>query len=260
MKRIIRLTENDLARIVKRVIVEEEMSLVDRKLLNKLQSQAKGCFNEDKYPCLYHTFQSMADMEISLGLFSLAALSSETIFGGLAFGGEGLAALGLSYAHLERAIDSKSDCFEELQNYLRCLGWKNKKEINWDPFYKIFGGTIKKINDSFMKDNKEEKPRNCSELDYPSKLTNQIIQDKKDGIIKDYSFSTKFSNFNPSSGFRPTSNPSEDPYNYIILTNGKYCSRKSDDTRNSTKYDVWDDATSYKTKIDRVIKDRKSFK
>lgn len=270
MKRIIRLTENDLARIVKRVIREEEMSLEDRKLLNKLQSQARGCFSESKYPCLYHTFQSMVDMEISLGLFALAALTSETVYGALAFGGEGLAMGGLSFAHLKKAVKSKSDCFDELQRYLNCLGWEDEEEsIDWRSIAMPFTKTVESIYETFMEyatgdyisdDESERKrrrvfsPTNCSVItdEFPDKLTNKIVQDKKDGIIRDYSYSTKFWK-NPLSGPRPTSNPNEDPYNYIILNNGKYCSKKPGD-------DEWVDATKYKTEIDRVIKDRKSYK
>jgi hypothetical protein len=74
--------------------------------------------------------------------------------------------------------------------------------------------------------------------------SSDLINAKKNGEIKDYSFSEKNKDDN------------DDPYNYIILNNLKYCYHESNDDTNKD----WEEVTNSKVKpkIDLTIKKRNS--
>jgi hypothetical protein len=73
---------------------------------------------------------------------------------------------------------------------------------------------------------------------------------KNTGMISDYSYSKKDNVFN-------NRNVKDDPYSYIILNNGKYCTAKSD---RMCEYEKWKDVAGGNDvikSIDNVIDQRK---
>ncbi len=80
-----------------------------------------------------------------------------------------------------------------------------------------------------------------------------LMNAKKKGVIKDYSFSVKG---DPHNGMFPKYDLKDDPYNYILLNNSKYCFHHSKDDTNKDWKEVTDPKA--KSKIDLTIQKRKS--
>ena len=72
MKRIIRLTERDLTRLVKRVISEAEMS---QQSLSSAKSKGSSCFSQKTMPVTYKLVKADWDAAYALLLMSLGVSS-----------------------------------------------------------------------------------------------------------------------------------------------------------------------------------------
>jgi hypothetical protein len=66
MARIVRLTESDLSRIVRRVINEEESGKMK---FAEIKSKMSGCFSPSRYPNLYKA--SNGSLDVVMGLLAM---------------------------------------------------------------------------------------------------------------------------------------------------------------------------------------------
>jgi hypothetical protein len=91
----------------------------------------------------------------------------------------------------------------------------------------------------------------CDDLERFNTATfesDEITKAKSKGLVKTLSYSIK--------GDWQGEDPNDDPYNYIILNNSKYCYHHSNDDTNKKWKEVTDPKA--KAKIDMIIKNRKS--
>jgi len=115
MKKIIRLTESDLIRIVKRVVKEEQMKK------QEFDQKAKSCFNPKKYPQVYSLMKAygcsaMVAAGIILTILSDGIAAGIGITGAIFAGGE-------AYDAFESAINNPKSSFKkEAQDFLSCVG------------------------------------------------------------------------------------------------------------------------------------------
>ena len=112
MKKIIRLTERDLTRIVKLVIKETEASMETSmsqekiQKLNLFKKSISSCFSTSKYPNLHKLFTSLGRLQLSVWEFQIALFVAVGITIALVAGGAegGAVALGISSTALESLI------------------------------------------------------------------------------------------------------------------------------------------------------------
>jgi len=78
MARIIRLTERDLTRIVRRVISEEVEMSQAKKMAMTAKLKANGCWDTKKYPNTARAIKGLAYANVSVGLFAAAAALAST--------------------------------------------------------------------------------------------------------------------------------------------------------------------------------------
>jgi len=128
MSRIIRLTESDLTRLVRRVINEDQaaQSQQFQQLQSKIASKMKssGCFDSSNYPNLYKA--SMGSIDTIIGLLAIAIASGMfastfglSSFASFTLGGMGLYASGSGVKKIYDANISKIR--PELGKLYRCL-------------------------------------------------------------------------------------------------------------------------------------------
>ena len=121
MARIVRLTESDLSRIVRRVINEEQSGKMK---FAEIKSKMSGCFSPSEYPNLYKASNGSLDvvmgllaMGIANGLFFASfGLSS---FASYALGSVGIYSTGVGVKKIYDANISKIK--GELRKLYNCL-------------------------------------------------------------------------------------------------------------------------------------------
>ena len=113
MKKIIRLNESDLTRIVRRVIKEEQMTK------QMLMAKATDCWDPKKYP------QIASLMKVyGWGLFTVAAAASTYFSAGISGGitvTAGLLGAGKTVEELIKVIESNSSFKAELSVFYDCM-------------------------------------------------------------------------------------------------------------------------------------------
>jgi hypothetical protein len=103
MKKIVKITESDLKRIVRRIIKESETSqdLMSKEKVEKFNLSKKsisGCFSSGKNPNLSNLFKNLARLQLSVWEFELVLFAAVgvvviSLFGGIEVG---VAAFGLT--------------------------------------------------------------------------------------------------------------------------------------------------------------------
>ena len=118
MKKIIRLTESDLTRIVKRVIEEEDQKMKIQLVMTK----AKSCFDSKKYKKLYSLMKgTLMTVPIFVVLVACILVPEGAIFllpllpGGLALGSQ-------TYKEFKEAFESDVELKKEAISLLKCVG------------------------------------------------------------------------------------------------------------------------------------------
>ena len=120
MARIIRLTESDLSRIVRRVINEDQAAQKQQ-----LQSKMKSCFDPNKYPVMYSLVKYKGYSLMAVGAAAMTVGSFATgnaVGGGLS---ATLAILGGAYAGEELVNVIKehknSNMLIEVKAFVKCV-------------------------------------------------------------------------------------------------------------------------------------------
>ena len=120
MARIIRLTEQDLNRIVRRVINEDQAAQKQQ-----LQSKMKSCFDPNKYPVMYSLVKYKGYSLLAVGAAAMTVGSFATgnaVGGGLS---ATLALLGGAYAGQELVNVIKehknSNMLIEVKAFVKCV-------------------------------------------------------------------------------------------------------------------------------------------
>ena len=120
MARIIRLTEQDLNRIVRRVINEDQAAQKQQ-----LQSKMKSCFDPNKYPVMYSLVKYKGYSLLAVGAAAMTVGSFATgnaVGGGLS---ATLARLGGAYAGQELVNVIKehknSNMLIEVKAFVKCV-------------------------------------------------------------------------------------------------------------------------------------------
>lgn len=116
MKRIIKLTESDLTRIVKRVIKEDAQQ--KQQMFNQ---KATSCFDTKKYPQIAALIKAGGYSIVTVAGVALTILSSG-IAAGLGLTGAIFSA-GEVYEQVESAINNPKSTFKkEITTFLKCTG------------------------------------------------------------------------------------------------------------------------------------------
>ena len=117
MKKVVRLTESDLSRIVRRVIKEEQMSA------QMLQAKAESCWDPKKYPQIAGMMKAYG-----FGLLAVAAAAVTVLSAGAADGMTGglsvTAALlsgGAAVDQIVKVAKSDSTFKKELTTFYNCM-------------------------------------------------------------------------------------------------------------------------------------------
>ena len=116
MKKIIKLTESDLTRIVKRVIIESEQQATKQQVTLKLQS----CYNPSSYPRLVALAKATGFGIIDVLLAILSIFAPE-------FGVPGFAIFSsMTYYEIQKAVkkDKTGSIEKEANKLLKCMGIK----------------------------------------------------------------------------------------------------------------------------------------
>lgn len=116
MKKVIRLTESDLTRIVKRVIKEDQQMKKQA-----FDQKALSCFNPKKYPQVYSLMKAYGcSVVVAAGI--LLTILSEGIASGIGITGA-IFAGGEAYDAFESAINNPKSSFKkEAKDFLTCVG------------------------------------------------------------------------------------------------------------------------------------------
>jgi len=121
MKRIIRLTESDLARIVRRVINEDQEAQKQQ-----LEAKITSCFNKNKYPHLDRLMVAQGQGLVAMGAAALTVLGVLSGVGGVGAGFSATAALlvgGTAVDNLVKAFksDKTGNLMSEAKSFAKCI-------------------------------------------------------------------------------------------------------------------------------------------
>jgi len=119
MARIIRLTESDLSRIVRRVINEDQAAQKQQ-----LESKMKSCFSSSKYPQLTNLMVSYGLGVAAIGAAVLTVMEVASGVGGIGAGITGTAALFFGAESLDKAvkaINNSAALKREAKAFAKCI-------------------------------------------------------------------------------------------------------------------------------------------
>ena len=121
MKKVVRLTESDLIRLVKRVINESQMSQDQIKSL--AAKKADSCFDSSKYPVLSGLMKTYGWGAATVAMAALTVLATgATMGGGATMPGMGTFLLGAkTIEQFTKAMDSDSSLTKEVEAFYNCL-------------------------------------------------------------------------------------------------------------------------------------------
>lgn len=116
MGKIVRLTENDLTRLVRRVIKESQMS---QQQFNAAAQKGAGCFSKENTPQLYALSKGLG-----LGALAIVAFAMTYFSGGIGAGltlTSGLMMSAKSLDELSASINNNKSTYEaELKKLYKC--------------------------------------------------------------------------------------------------------------------------------------------
>jgi len=124
MARIVRLTESDLNRIVKRVINESQSAQAQQLISNANKLASTGCFSEKTTPKLVALAKALGLGVAAIGAFALTYISMGTIDGisGGLFVTTGLFASAAALDNLVKSIKNNESSYKkELQYLYDCI-------------------------------------------------------------------------------------------------------------------------------------------
>jgi len=118
MERIIRLTERDLTRIVKRVINEEQSQAKSKQMASQAKLKITSCWDAEKYPNTARALEGFVYANVTVGLLAAAAALAST--------GVGIPAALLMVAGMTTFSAALVDALATILS----VNWQFKREIN----------------------------------------------------------------------------------------------------------------------------------
>jgi hypothetical protein len=121
MRRTVRLNENDLSRIVRRVINENQEAQKQQ-----LEAKITSCFNKNKYPHLYRLMVAKGQGMVAMGAAALTVLGVASGVGAVGAGLTGTAALMIGKSAVDNYVkafksDKTGNLMSEAKSFAKCI-------------------------------------------------------------------------------------------------------------------------------------------